>query len=268
MTTSPPVIPLLPERVSRLSALAANISWSWSRRARALFRAIDHPLWSLTRHNPIELLRRVDSDVLIARAGDPEFVRLYNDALAAARAEASTKQTWFANTFPGLGDRTVAYFCAEFGLHNSVPIYSGGLGVLAGDHCKTASDLGVPVVGVGLLYTQGYFDQRIRPDGWQEDADESFDPALTPLERVLGTHGEPWIVRVKTSGRTVCVGVWRMMVGRVPLYLLDTDLEDNDPADRALSHRLYVIDQGRIQFEGTPEALRADPAIQQRFLGV
>ena len=270
MTASPPAIPQLPERISGLSALAANISWSWSRTARALFRAIDHPLWSLTRHNPIELLRRVDPDLLGARAGDPEFFRLYNAAVAEASREAATTRTWFANTFAGLGDRTIAYFCAEFGLHNSVPIYSGGLGVLAGDHCKTASDLGVPVVGVGLLYTQGYFDQRIRPDGWQEDADERFDPALTPLQRVLGPNAEPWIVKVRTSGRTVCVGVWRMMVGRVPLYLLDTDLKENDPADRALSHRLYGggldlrLRQEWILGTGGVRVLRAlghDPAV-------
>ena len=240
MTSSPPAAPpAIPPRVSGLSTLASNISWSWSRKARALFRAIDHPLWSLTRHNPLDVLRRVDPELLAARSQDPEFLRMYEAAMAAAKDEASATQTWFTTTFPELGDRTIAYFCAEFGLHNSVPIYSGGLGVLAGDHCKTASDLGVPVVGVGLLYTQGYFDQRIRLDGWQEDADERFDPALTPLVRLFGPHGEPWIVKVRTSGRSVSVAVFRMMVGRMPLYLLDTDLEENDPADRALSHRLY-----------------------------
>jgi starch phosphorylase len=270
MTASPPVIPQLPERISGLSALAANISWSWSRKARALFRAVDYPLWSLTRHNPIELLRRVDPQVLIARAGDPEFLRLYDAAMAAATRDASAAQTWFASAFPELRGSTIAYFCAEFGLHNSVPIYSGGLGVLAGDQCKTASDLGVPLVGVGLLYTQGYFDQRIRPDGWQEDADERFDPALTPLVRVLGPNSEPWIVKVRTSGREVCVAVWRMMVGRVPLYLLDTDLQENDPADRALSHRLYGggldlrLRQEWILGAGGVRVLRAlghDPAV-------
>ena len=270
MSPSLPAIPHLPERISALTDLASNISWSWSRRARALFRAIDYPLWALTRHNPIEVLRRVDRDTLVARAGDPEFLRLYEAAVAAAARETSGTQTWFAQRFAGLESRTIAYFCAEFGLHNSVPIYSGGLGVLAGDHCKTASDLGVPVVGVGLLYTQGYFDQRVRPDGWQEDADERFDPALTPLERVLGPNGEPWIVKLQTSGREVRVGVWLMMVGRVPLYLLDTDLEDNNPADRALSHRLYGggldlrLRQEWILGAGGVRVLRAlghDPAV-------
>jgi len=263
-------IPQLPERISRLPALAANLSWSWSRKARALFRAIDYPLWTLTRHNPIEVLRRVDPGALLARAGDPEFLRLYDAAVAAADHEGSTAETWFARAFTGLEPRTIAYFCAEFGLHNSVPIYSGGLGVLAGDHCKTASDLGVPVIGVGLLYTQGYFDQQIRPDGWQEDADERFDPALTPLERVPGSTGEPWVIKLRTSGREVRVAVWRMMVGRVPLFLLDTNLNENDPADRALSHRLYGggldlrLRQEWILGAGGVRVLRAlghDPAV-------
>ncbi|HUL04366.1 MAG TPA: alpha-glucan family phosphorylase [Gemmatimonadales bacterium] len=234
-----PSIPPLPARVSGLAHLATNISWSWSRKARAVFRALDYPLWSITRHNPIELLRRVDPDWLALRARDYTFLRLYDAAMAAAAEQADPAHNWYVQQFRDLGGRTIAYFCAEFGVHNSVPIYSGGLGVLAGDHCKTASDLGVPLVGVGLLYTQGYFDQRIRVDGWQEDAADQFDPSLTPLERLQGPNGEPWLVQLRTSGRNVGVGVWRMMVGRVPLFLLDTDLEENDPADRALSHRLY-----------------------------
>ena len=270
MTSAPTAIPHLPERVRGLEALATNISWSWSRKARAVFRAIDYPLWSLTRHNPIELLRRVEPQWLDMRARDDAFLRLYDAAVAEASSEATAARKWFARTYPDLGDRTVAYFCAEFGLHNSVPIYSGGLGVLAGDHCKTASDLGVPVVGVGLLYTQGYFDQRIRPDGWQEDADERFDPGLTPLEQLSGPNGEPWLVQLRTSGRTVGVAVWRMMVGRVPLYLLDTDVRENDPADRALSHRLYGggldlrLRQEWILGAGGVRVLRAlghDPAV-------
>jgi starch phosphorylase len=240
MTPPPGTIPRLPERINGLWAIATNLSWSWSRKARALFRAVDYPLWSLTRHNPIELLHRVDPARLDACARDPEFLRLYDAALAATAPEASPAGTWFATAHPELVSRPVAYFCAEFGLHNSVPIYSGGLGVLAGDHCKAASDLGVPVVAIGLLYTQGYFDQRLRLDGWQEDADERFDPASTPLQQVLSPTGEACVSQVRAFGRTVCVGAWRMMVGRVPIYLLDTNLEQNDPADRALSHRLYV----------------------------
>ncbi|HMA40268.1 MAG TPA: alpha-glucan family phosphorylase [Gemmatimonadales bacterium] len=232
-------IPYLPDRIVGLAAVAHNVSWSWSREARALFRVIDQPLWHLTRHNPIELLRRVDPGRLTQCAEDPEFLRRYDAVMAQAAREGSREGTWFARQYPDLHDRTIAYFCAEFGLHNSVPIYSGGLGVLAGDHCKTASDLGAPLVGVGLLYTRGYFDQRLRLDGWQADADERFDATLTPLDRVLGHNGEPCLTTVPTGGRPVCVGAWRMMVGRVPVYLLDTDLPQNDAADRELCQRLY-----------------------------
>ncbi len=229
-----------PERIAGLAALARNLRWSWSRDTRALFRSIDQTLWHLTRHNPVEFLRRVDRARLAACAADPEFLRRYDAVLEREARDASAQDSWFATTYPDVVQRPVAYFCAEFGLHNSVPIYSGGLGVLAGDHCKAASDLGVPLVGVGLLYTRGYFDQRLRLDGWQEDADERFDASLTPLERVLGPTGEPCVARLQMGGRSVCVGAWRMTVGRVPVYLLDTDLEHNDPADRELTHRLYV----------------------------
>jgi glycogen phosphorylase len=219
--------PPLPERIKGLSGVAANLSWSWNRNARALFRQIDQALWHLTRHNPIELLRRVDPSRLAACAADPEFLRLYDAVVAAATDLA------FVN-------RPVAYFCAEFGLHTSVPIYSGGLGVLAGDHCKAASDLGVPLVGVGLFYKKGYADQRLRLDGWQEDAEERFDVATMPLEQVRESKGDACLATVRVSGRPVSVGAWRVTVGRVPIFLLDTDLEQNDPADRGLSNRLYA----------------------------
>jgi starch phosphorylase len=225
--------PSLPERIQGLTAVAANLSWSWNRDARALFHRIDPALWHLTRHNPIELLRRVDPARLTTCAEEPEFLRLYAAALAAAQRERTSTA--------GIVERPVAYFCAEFGLHSSLPIYSGGLGVLAGDHCKAASDLGVPLVGVGLFYTKGYSDQRLRPDGWQEDAEERFDVAATPLEQVrLTPGGDPGLATVQVSGRLVSVGAWRVTVGRVPVFLLDTDLKQNDPADRGLCNRLYA----------------------------
>jgi starch phosphorylase len=232
--------PYLPERIDALYEIATNLAWSWDREARALFRMLDRPLWHLTRHNPLAQLRNVDPGRLAACSRDSRFLHLYDRVLANLRATESNADTWCAQTHPEFGDRPVAYFCAEFGLHNSVPIYSGGLGVLAGDHCKAASDLGVPLVAAGLLYTQGYFDQRIRLDGWQEDSDERFDPIQGPLEPLAGPEGEPWLAVVRTAGRPIHVGAWRMKVGRVPVYLLDTDLEENDPADRTLASRLYA----------------------------
>src|SRR2546421_10138475 len=153
----------------------------------------------------------------------------------AATQDATAAGTWFASSHPESVNRPIAYFCAEFGLHASVPIYSGGLGVLAGDQCKAASDLGVPLVGIGLFYTKGYSDQRLRLDGWQEDAEERFAVAATPLQPVRGPKGDPCLATVRLSGRHVSVGAWRAMVGRVPIFLLDTDLAQNDPADRGLS---------------------------------
>lgn len=250
--------------------MATNLSWSWSRDARELFRSIDQPLWHLTRHNPIELLRRVDPARLAACAADAEFLRLYDVVVAAAARDATSAGTWFATTYPTSMNRPIAYFCAEFGLHNSVPIYSGGLGVLAGDHCKAASDLGVPLVGVGLFYTKGYSDQRLRLDGWQEDADERFDVAATPLAPARGPRGDPCLATVQMFGRPVRIGAWRVMVGRVPIFLLDTDHAENDPADRGLSQRLYAggpehrVRQEWILGVGGVRALRAlgyDPAV-------
>ncbi len=232
--------PSLPERIKGLSAVAANLSWSWNRDARALFRSIDQALWHLTRHNPVDLLRRVDPARLAACAQDPAFLQRYDAIVEWNGWVAATHDTWFETSYPHSAQHRIAYFCAEFGLHNSLPIYSGGLGVLAGDHCKAASDLGVPLVGVGLFYTKGYSDQRLRLDGWQEDAEERFEVAAMPLEPVRGPKGDPCLATVRVSGRPVSVGAWRVTVGRVPIFLLDTGLEQNDPADRGLSNRLYA----------------------------
>jgi starch phosphorylase len=240
MTAPPSRIPYLPARIEGLSSLAMNLWWSWSREARALFQDIDEALWHLTRHNPLALLCQVDPAVLAARAADADFLRRYDDVMARLSQEASTADTWFARQHPGSNNHPVAYFCAEFGLHNSVPIYSGGLGVLAGDHCKASSDLGVPLVSVGLFYRKGYFDQRLRIDGWQEDSDEEYDVSLTPLTPVTGKHREGYLTTVETSGRPVHVRAWRVMVGRVPIYLLDTNLELNHPDDRGLLNKLYA----------------------------
>src|SRR5437879_6284319 len=232
--------PAVPERINGLAAIAANLAWSWNRNARALFRLLDAALWRRTQHNPIELLRRVDPARLAVCAADPAFLRLYDAVVAAAAQDATSAGTWFATSYPESVTRSIAYFCAEFGLHASVPIYSGGLGVLAGDQCKAPSGQGIRLVGVGLFYTKGYSGKRLRLDGWQEDAEERFDVAATPLERVRGPKGDPCLATVRLSGRSVSVGAWRVMVGRVPILLLDTDLEQNDPADRGLSHRLYA----------------------------
>ncbi len=235
-----PRFPGLPSRIAGLAGIAANLAWSWDRGARALFRALDQPLWHRSRHNPIELLERMDPARLVQCAEDPEFLAQYDATVRGLAARLEGSATWFADAAGGSPAGPVAYFCAEFGLHNSVPIYSGGLGVLAGDHCKAASDLGVPLVGIGLFYVKGYFDQHLQIDGRQVEADERLNPGITPLTPVLGPGGEAHVATVVSCGRTVHVGAWNMMVGRVPIYLLDTDLESNDPADRELTHKLYA----------------------------
>src|SRR6266705_3395519 len=183
MTQPEPSRPAVPERINGLAAIAANLAWSWNRNARALFRLLDAALWRRTQHNPIELLRRVDPARLAACAADPTFLRLYDAVVAAATHNATSAGTWFATSYPEAVTRSIAYFCAEFGLHASVPIYSGGLGVLAGDQCKAASDQGIPLVGVGLFYTKGYSDQRLRLDGCHGGGGGRFGVAATTVGR-------------------------------------------------------------------------------------
>ena len=233
------VFPTLPARIAGLANIANNLAWSWNREARALFREVDEALWNRLRHNPIVLLQQVAPDRLHHLATDAGFCARYDRLMTWLTTEKSDEHTWYARTFPELRGKPVAYFCAEFGIHDSVPIYSGGLGVLAGDHLKTASDLGVPVVAVGILYRHGYFDQRIRTDGWQEDSDDDVSFDGVPLVPIPGPDGAKHLVTVKTFGRDVHIRVWRLQVGRVPVYLLDSDLEENHPSDRELLSKLY-----------------------------
>lgn len=232
-------LPTLPPRIQGLLRLADNLAWSWNREARQLFRDIDDTRWHQTRHNPLELLRQVTPERLAELAQDSRFCASYDQIMAWLDSEKSDKRTWYYSAFPELRGQTIAYFCAEFGIHNSVPIYSGGLGVLAGDHLKTASDLGVPLVAVGILYRNGYFDQHITVDGWQEDSDASINFNTVPLEPLEGKDGAKHLVSVNTFGREIRIRVWRMQVGRVPVYLLDSDLEENHPDDRPLLSKLY-----------------------------
>jgi starch phosphorylase len=244
--TAPPVAPSpspsreIPERIRRLIDITQNLWWSWHLDARELFHRIDHRLWEDTRHNAVEFLRQVAGDRLAKAAQDPVFLELLDQVVRRFDLLTERDGTWFAAQYPELVATPIAYFSAEFALHRSLPIYSGGLGVLAGDHCKEASDLGVPLVGVGLYYHGGYFDQRIGLDGWQRDSDDPVDPTVNPVERVNRPDGRPYLVPVTVSGREVQVAAWRVMVGRVPVYLLDTDLEQNDPKDRQLTARLYT----------------------------
>lgn len=231
--------PLPPARISRLTELAYNLWWSWHPEARALFAAIDSKLWDMTAHNPVKLLREVLPARLLMLSQDPAFLRRYDAVMMAFDGALKARDTWFARTAPDLAETTIAYLSAEFGIHNSLPIYSGGLGILAGDHCKEASDLGVPLIGVGFMYPQGYFHQRLSVDGRQEAVYEYLDRAEAPLAAALTPAGNRCLVAVPIGDRQIHVTVWHVRVGRAALYLMDTDVEENAPWDRELSARLY-----------------------------
>jgi glycogen phosphorylase len=240
----------LPHRIHRLHELALDLWWSWHPTARQVFRRLDYSLWRATAHNPVRMLRVIDAARLIAAAQDDRFLALYDDAVAGLDEARAAKGTWWAAHGPPLNGKVIAYFSAEFALHQSLPIYAGGLGVLAGDHCKEASDLGVPLVGVGFMYPQGYFHQRLSNEGWQEERYERLNWTDAPIAPAVTRDGKPAITAVPLGDRTVRAAVWRVRVGRVRLFLLDTDLEENAPWDRELSARLYGGDrETRIQQE-------------------
>jgi len=242
-------LPPFPERIARLEDLAVDLWWSWHTETREVFRLLDYASWRATAHNPALMLRLVSRDRLEWAASDAAFLELYDRAVAALDEARSARNTWWARSFPQLTG-PIAYFSAEFALHQSLPIYAGGLGVLAGDHCKEASDLGVPLIGVGFMYPQGYFHQHISAEGWQEESYERLNWEDAPIEPALTPDGKPCITAVPLGDRSVLVAVWKVRLGRVKLYLLDTDLEENAPWDRELSARLYGGDrETRIQQE-------------------
>jgi glycogen phosphorylase len=240
---------VIPDRLARLPELAKDLWWTWNTQAREVFRKLDYPLWRQTAHNPVLMLRSIAQEILDARAGDERFIRVYDEALQALEAARSAHDTWWHHRQPD-AQGPIAYFSAEFALHQSLPIYAGGLGVLAGDHCKEASDLGIPLIGVGFMYPQGYFHQSVSPEGWQQESYEHLNWADAPIEPAVTPEGQPCVVAVPLGNRSVLASVWRVRLGRVKLYLLDTDLEENAPWDRELSARLYGGDrETRIQQE-------------------
>jgi starch phosphorylase len=263
-------LPPLPDRLNRLDELATDVWWSWNRDARNVFRQLDYTLWRTTAHNPVRLLRIIPRAKLEMAAGNPEFVQLYERAIAALDAARAAHNTWWTGRIPQNPGQSIAYFSAEFALHQSLPIYAGGLGVLAGDDCKEAGDLGVPLIGVGFMYPQGYFHQHVSAEGWQEESYERLNWADAPIEPATTPDGKPCVTAVPLGDRTVLVAVWRVRAGRVTLYLLDTSLEENAPWDRELSARLYGGDrETRVQQEivlgiggvRALKALGADPAV-------
>jgi starch phosphorylase len=235
--------PNLPETLQPLQDIAYNLWWCWQGEALDVFRRLDPQAWERVYHNPVALLGQVEQKRLEQLATDEGFLshlqRVYRDL-----REYLDKPGWWPKTYGGSrDDPKVAYFCAEFGLTECLPIYSGGLGVLAGDHLKSASELDVPLVGVGLLYQQGYFRQRLNADGWQLELFPRNDFHNMPVRLLRGGEGEPLHVKLELGARPMQAQVWLVQVGRVPLYLLDTNVPDNAPEDRHITAQLYGGDQ-------------------------
>jgi len=253
----------LPPRLHRLHELALDLWWSWDDRARSAFRQLDYSLWRATAHNPVQMLQRISPERLSEAAADANFLKAYDEAIFGLDQARTVAHPWWRDKQSMLGNGSIAYFSAEFALHQSLPIYAGGLGVLAGDHCKEAADLGLPFVGIGFMYPQGYFRQRMTDDGWQQERYERISWTDAPIEAAITPDGRPCVTAVPLGERTVLTAVWRVRLGRVRLFLLDTDLPENAPWDRELSARLYGGgSETRIQQEiilgiGGVRALRA-----------
>lgn len=234
--------PSLPEQLTSLLEIANNIWWSWHGDAQDLFRRLDPKGWEDAYHNPIAMLGRIDQDRLDKMSRDDGFLshidRVYKELQSYLNS-----QGWWAKTYGTDKQPQVAYFCAEYGLTESLPIYSGGLGILAGDHMKSVSELDIPLVGVGLLYQQGYFRQRLNADGWQLEMFPRNDFHNMPVSLVCNDQGEPITTEVQMGQRTTRLQIWRVNIGRISLYLLDTNLPENSPEDRHITAQLYGGDQ-------------------------
>ena len=236
------VRPVLPARIAALGDLAMNLRWSWHPPLRDLFESIDPARWATVGEDPVAMLSAVEPDELERLAADPAFVERVDaakDALDRYLGEDRWYQQWGREQAEGVPS-AIAYFSAEFGITAALPQYSGGLGILAGDHLKAASDIGVPIVGVGLFYKTGYFRQSLNRDGWQQEDYPVLDPDGLPLSLLREEDGTPARVTIELpGGRELFAHVWRAQVGRVPLLLLDSDVHGNDEAARSVTERLY-----------------------------
>lgn len=232
----------LPEPIRPLKKLAMNFRWTWHHETRDLFRSIDKDLWDQSHHNPIEFLYSIDRDKLARLATDSVFLAKQK-ACEADLDDYLNGDTWYSKQAERIEGERFAYFCAEFGVSEGLPIYSGGLGILAGDHLKAASDLGLPLVGVGLLYARGYFRQQLNPDGWQQEIYPQYDFYGMPLTLIKNDNNDPLRVEVEFPDRTVNCQIWRADIGRIQLYLLDSNVLENAPTDQGITDTLYGGDE-------------------------
>ena len=232
----------LPPRINRLGELAYNMWWTWNPDSQRLFLFIDRQLWERVDQNPLLFLRQVERAKLNAVTNNRYYLEFYDRIIGAFDRYIEREDTWFLKTYPELRNRPIAYFSMEYGLHQIFPVYAGGLGVLSGDHVKEASDLGLPFVAIGLFYSEGYFTQNITEDGWQEARYTRHPLEDLPILPVTDENEQLLTVSIELPGRVVDARIWEIHVGRVPIYLLDTNIQQNAPADRMLSARLYSSD--------------------------
>lgn len=243
------VVPSLPDNLTKLKDLAFNLYWSWVDEIIQLFRRLDNNLWESTGHNPVLMLGNVSQRKLESLSSNSSFLAHLDRAWDSLDLYLH-EETWYQRNYSDLKDFNIAYFSAEFGITESLPIYSGGLGMLAGDHLKAASDLGLPLIGVGILYQQGYFRQYLNIDGWQQESYPNNDFYNLPIKPVKDKNNEPVIISVDFPGRKVFVQVWLAEVGRIPLYLLDTNIPQNNRQDQDITDQLYGGDkETRVQQE-------------------
>ncbi|CDE10712.1 alpha-glucan phosphorylase [Clostridium sp. CAG:354] len=237
------VNPQLPKRVGELLDIANNLWWSWNSEFLRLFKEIDSDLWETVGKNPVKFLKLVSQDKLEDIAKDEEFLAKYDEVVNHFNSYMQTKETWFSKNYPNNANDLIAYFSAEYGIDEIIPIYSGGLGILSGDHLKSASDLGLPFVAVGLLYKNGYFNQKIDGYGTQKTEYTNIDLDNLPILPVKDENGEDLIIDVDFPDRKLYLKIWKIVVGRISLYLMDSDIDKNIAEDRVVTLRLYGGDQ-------------------------
>lgn len=237
------VNPQLPKRVGELLDIANNLWWSWNSEFLRLFKEIDSDLWETVGKNPVKFLKLVSQDKLEDIAKDEEFLAKYDEVVNHFNSYMQTKETWFSKNYPNNANDLIAYFSAEYGIDEIIPIYSGGLGILSGDHLKSASDLGLPFVAVGLLYKNGYFNQKIDGYGTQKTEYTNIDLDNLPILPVKDENGEDLIIDVDFPDRKLYLKIWKIVVGRISLFLMDSDIDKNIAEDRVVTLRLYGGDQ-------------------------
>ena len=237
------VNPQLPSRINKLSEISNNLWWSWNTDFLKIFKEIDIDLWERVEKNPVKFLKLVSQEKLEQAVQNPLILKEYDKIVDDFEGYINSKNTWFSKKYPNNKNDLIAYFSAEYGLDETIPIYSGGLGILSGDHLKSASDLGIPLVAVGLLYKSGYFNQKIDGNGVQQSEYNEIELNNLPINPVKDENGKDLIIFVKFPKRRLYLKVWQINVGRVKLYLLDSDIDENNPEDRDVTLKLYGGDQ-------------------------